>query len=38
LLGRIQVSDSPIEAKPVIADGIVYIYAKDGTLAAIKAR
>lgn len=37
-LGRIQVADSPIEAKPVIADGTVYIYAKDGTLAALKAR
>ncbi len=37
-LGRIQISSSPIEAKPVIVDGIVYIYAKDGTLAAIKAR
>jgi len=38
LLGRIQITDSPIEAKPVVADGIVYIYAKDGALAAIKAR
>ncbi|MDD5229387.1 MAG: outer membrane protein assembly factor BamB [Methylococcales bacterium] len=37
-LGRIQVTDSPIEAKPVIVDDVVYIYAKDGTLAALKAR
>lgn len=37
-LGRIQVASSPIEAKPVIVDGTVYIYAKDGTLAALKAR
>ena len=37
LLGRTQVASSPIEAKPVIVDGIVYIYAKDGTLAALKA-
>ena len=37
-LGRIQVSSAPIEAKPVIVDGTVYIYAKDGTLAALKAR
>ncbi|WP_150050284.1 MULTISPECIES: outer membrane protein assembly factor BamB [Methylomonas] len=38
LLGRTQVSSSPIEAKPVIVDSVVYIYAKDGTLAALKAR
>lgn len=38
LLGRIQVASSPIEAKPVIVGGTVYIYAKDGTLAALKAR
>ena len=37
-LGRIQVSSSAIEAQPVIVDGTVYIYAKDGTLAALKAR
>lgn len=37
-LGRVQVASSPIEAKPVIVDGTVYIYAKDGTLAALKAR
>ncbi|MCQ8104768.1 outer membrane protein assembly factor BamB [Methylomonas sp. SURF-2] len=37
-LGRIQVANSPIEAKPVIVDGTVYIYAKNGTLAALRAR
>ena len=37
-LGRIQIASSPIEAKPVIVDGTVYIYAKDGTLAALKAK
>jgi outer membrane protein assembly factor BamB len=35
-LGRIKVADSAIEAKPVVVDNIVYIYAKDGTLAALK--
>lgn len=38
MLGRVQVASAPIEAKPVIVDGTVYIYAKDGTLAALKAR
>lgn len=38
LLGRVQISKGPIEAKPVVVDGIVYIYAKDGTLAALKAK
>lgn len=37
-LGRIQVSKAAIEAKPVVVDGIVYIYAKDGTLAALKVK
>lgn len=37
-LGRVQISNSPIEAKPVVVDGTVYLYAKDGTLAALKAR
>ncbi|MEY4719129.1 MAG: hypothetical protein RL563_1747 [Pseudomonadota bacterium] len=37
-LGRIQIAKTPIEVKPVIVDGTVYIYAKDGTLAALKAR
>ncbi len=37
-LGRTQVSKSPIEARPIVIDGTVYIYAKDGTLAALRAR
>jgi outer membrane protein assembly factor BamB len=37
LLGRIQITDSAIDAKPIIVDGIVYVYAKDGTLAALTA-
>jgi outer membrane protein assembly factor BamB len=37
LLGRVQISDNPIDVKPVMADGIVYVYAKDGTLAALTA-
>lgn len=38
LLGRIKAAGSAIEAKPVVVGGIVYIYAKNGTLAAIKAK
>lgn len=37
-LGRVKVAKSPIESKPVVVDGTVYVYAKDGTLAALKAR
>jgi len=37
-MGREQITDSPIDAKPVVADGIVYIYANNGKLAALKAR
>ncbi len=37
-MGREQITDSPIDARPVVADGIVYIYAKNGKLAALKAR
>ena len=37
-LGRIKVADSAIDAKPVVVDNTVYIYAKDGTLAALKTR
>ncbi len=37
-LGRIQITDGPIDAKPVVVDDTVYVYAKDGTLAALKAR
>lgn len=37
-LGRLQITDSPIENKPVVIDDVVYIYAKDGSIAALKAR
>lgn len=37
-LGRVQIASSAIDAKPVVVDNIVYIYAKDGTLSALKAR
>lgn len=37
LLARERISDSPIEARPLVVDDIVYVYAKDGTLAALKA-
>lgn len=35
-LGRIQVGKAAIEAKPVVVDDTVYVYAKDGTLAALR--
>jgi outer membrane protein assembly factor BamB len=35
-LGRVKVTDSAIDAKPVVADNTVYVYAKDGTLTALK--
>ena len=35
-LGRIKVSDSAIDAKPLVINDTVYVYAKDGTLAALK--
>jgi outer membrane protein assembly factor BamB len=37
-LARIQVSKAAIEAKPVVVDDTVFIYAKDGTLAALRAK
>jgi len=36
-LGRLQITDDAIEAQPVVVDNIVYVYARDGTLAALKA-
>ncbi|CAG1770391.1 partial Outer membrane protein assembly factor BamB, partial [uncultured bacterium] len=36
-LGRVQISDSAIEVKPIVSGGTVYVYAKDGTLAALTA-
>ena len=35
-LGRIKIADSAIDAKPLVVNDTVYIYAKDGTLAALK--
>lgn len=37
-LGRVRITKGPIDAKPVIADNTVLVYAKDGTLAALKIR
>ena len=37
-LGRIKVADSAIDAKPIVVDNTVYIYATDGTLAALQTR
>ena len=37
-LGRIKVADSAIDAKPIVVDNTVYIYAEDGTLAALQTR
>lgn len=37
-LGRVKVAGDAIDAKPVVVGDTVYIYAKDGTLAALKAR
>ena len=37
-LGRVQVAGDAIDAKPIVVGDTVYIYAKDGTLAALKAR
>ncbi|MFA5984293.1 MAG: outer membrane protein assembly factor BamB [Methylococcaceae bacterium] len=38
LLGRVQINEAPIDAKPIIFDDTVYVYSKNGTLTAIKAR
>lgn len=37
-LGRVQVAGDAIDAKPLVVGDTVYIYGKDGTLAALKAR
>lgn len=37
LLARTRVSDAAIEVKPLVLDDTVYIYSKDGTLAALRA-
>lgn len=38
LLARTKISDGAIDSPPVILDGVAYVYAKDGTLAALRAR
>ena len=38
LLNRIKIADAAIDSRPVVVDDTLYIYAKDGTLAALKAR
>jgi outer membrane protein assembly factor BamB len=38
LLNRIKIADAAIDSKPVVVNDTVYIYAKDGTLAALRAR
>ncbi|MGR9045092.1 MAG: outer membrane protein assembly factor BamB [Gammaproteobacteria bacterium] len=37
-LARLQITDSAIDAQPVVVDDVLYVFANDGTLAAIKAR
>ena len=37
-LGRIKVADTAIDVKPIVVNDTVYIYAKDGTLAALRTR
>lgn len=37
-MGRLQVDSDGISVTPVVQDNIVYVYSKDGTLAALKAR
>lgn len=36
-LASIQITDEPIEMPPIVVDEVLYVYAKDGTLAALKA-
>lgn len=35
IVGRVQITDEPIEYPPVVYGDIVYVYATDGTLAAV---
>jgi outer membrane protein assembly factor BamB len=37
-LGRIQIAKEAIDSTPVVTNDVIYIYAKDGTLAALKAK
>lgn len=36
-LGRTHITSAAIDTKPLVVDNIVYVYAEDGTLAALKA-
>jgi outer membrane protein assembly factor BamB len=36
LLGRIEITDEPIVAQPVVVEDTLYVYATDGTLAAVR--
>ncbi len=36
LLGRVRAAKAPINHTPVVANGMVYVYAADGTLAALR--
>lgn len=36
LLGRIEITDEPIVTQPIVIDNVLYVYASDGTLAAVK--
>lgn len=36
LLARIEITDEAIVAQPVVVDGMLYVYASDGTLAAVR--
>ncbi|SJM96282.1 outer membrane protein assembly factor BamB [Crenothrix polyspora] len=36
-LGRSHITSAAIDSKPLVVDNVVYVYAKDGTLAALKA-
>ncbi|MCF7987936.1 MAG: outer membrane protein assembly factor BamB [Methylovulum sp.] len=34
-MARVQISSSPIETKPIVVENTVYVYTKDGTIAAL---
>lgn len=36
-LGRIRITEAGIQAPPLVVDNVVYVFAKDGTLAALQA-
>ncbi len=37
-LGRVQISNNAIDAKPIVIEDVVYVYTKDGMLAALKVK